>query len=138
MTKGAAYIALFTATKTAGLDCQVVPDTLGVQIDDESLFIPDVVVNCGPQDRNANMASNPIIVVEVLSPSTTRFDTIEKLRGYFKVPSIRHYLMIDPDGAPILHYERNADGRIEVVLRSTGPFRLDPPGIDLKVEDLIG
>ena len=39
----------------------------------------------------------PIIVVEVLSPATRRIDTSDKLAGYFRVPSVAHYLIVDPD-----------------------------------------
>ncbi len=41
---------------------------------------------------------NPLIVVEVLSPSTQSFDLGGKLQGYFALPSLRHYIILDPPG----------------------------------------
>ncbi len=41
-------------------------------------------------------APNPVVVVEVLSPSTRGIDTTVKLAGYFLVPSLKHYLIVEP------------------------------------------
>ena len=77
---------------------------------------------------------DPLIVVEVLSPTTAHSDTSAKLIGYFKLPSVTHYLVIDPDARTVTHHER--DGVPEVV--AGGLLRLDPPGLAVTVEDLVG
>jgi Uma2 family endonuclease len=43
---------------------------------------------------------NPVIVVEVSSPSTRKIDASLKMTGYFSLPSVHHYLIIDPEGLP--------------------------------------
>ena len=78
-----------------------------------------------------------MIVVEVLSPSTGRFDRFGKLPGYFKVPSLRHYVIVDLDHRVVIHHGRT-DGEIATRILGSGPLRLDPPGLDLVVEDLLG
>jgi len=78
--------------------------------------------------------TNPVIVVKVLSPTTAHSDTSAKLIGYFKLPSVDHYLVIDPDARTVTHYTRTGTPN----LISGGPLRLDPPGLDLTVEDLLG
>jgi Uma2 family endonuclease len=80
------------------------------------------------------LVPNPVIVVEVLSPTTSHTDTSAKLIGYFKLPSVAHYLVLDPDARTITHHVR--DGVASLL--SSGALRLDPPGINLTVEDLFG
>lgn len=51
---------------------------------------------------------NPLIVVEVLSPSTRQFDVSIKLAGHFRVPSLADYLIVDPSEPMIVHHARGA------------------------------
>jgi Uma2 family endonuclease len=133
--KGRVHLALLQAVKAAGLPCEALPDGPTVRIDEHTAYEPDAMVYCGePAAPNALIIANPMIVVEVLSPTTAHSDTSAKLIGYFKVPSVAHYLVLDPDDRTVTHHTR--DGT-PIVLNS-GMLRLDPPGIDLMVEDLFG
>jgi Uma2 family endonuclease len=59
---------------------------------------PDALVVCPtPTDINTMEIPNPVIVVEVLSPSTAANDHGVKLDGYFSLGSVNHYLILDPD-----------------------------------------
>jgi Uma2 family endonuclease len=133
--KGLVHSALLQALRISGLPCEALPDGPTVRIDDHTAYEPDVLVYCGePPAANSMIVANPIIVVEVLSPTTAHSDTSAKLIGYFKVPSVAHYLIIDPDDRTVTHYTR--DGTPSLL--NSGPLRLDPPGIDLTIEDLLG
>src|SRR6185437_14311002 len=56
----------------AGLPCQAAPDGMTVEIDDDTDYEPDALINCGdPIPDDAIAAPNPIVIVEVLSPGTT-------------------------------------------------------------------
>jgi Uma2 family endonuclease len=55
---------------------------------------------------------NPVVVVEVASPSTRKIDASLKLKGYFSLPSVHHFLIVDPEGPPVIHHRRQADGTI--------------------------
>lgn len=79
---------------------------------------------------------NPVIVVEVSSPSTRRTDASEKLTGYFQVPSIHHYLMVDPDQRTVVHHRRAGDGT-ETAFVQDDTLVLDPPGLELPVASLF-
>jgi Uma2 family endonuclease len=104
-TKQRAFRALETAIERAGVGCQAMTEGLAVVVDDETSYIPDALVNCGePGAPNSLVAPNPVIVLEVLSPSTRGIDTTVKLTGYFRVPSLRHYLIADPGRAHVVHY----------------------------------
>jgi Uma2 family endonuclease len=133
--KASVYLALREAIAAAGLPCTALPDGPGVRIDDHTVYEPDALVFCGSAPPPTSMLiPNPVVLVEVLSPTTSHHDTSAKLIGYFKLPSAAHYLVIDPDARTVTHHGRN---KMPMVL-STGSFRLDPPGLDLKVEDLLG
>jgi hypothetical protein len=65
-------------------------------------------------------------------------DTSAKLIGYFKLPSVVHYLVIDPETRRLTHHMRGRDGELSAQMQSSGTLRLDPPGITVDVADLIG
>ena len=79
---------------------------------------------------------NPVIVVEVLSPSTATMDATTKLRGYFEVPSIQHYLIVDPEGQTITHHKRGA-AAIETRVLVEGALTLEPPGLGINLADIF-
>jgi Uma2 family endonuclease len=138
-TKAAAWLALREAIKAADVACRALPDGITVEVDENTDYEPDVLVNCGERpDRNAVAAPNPVIVVEVTSPSTRSVDTGFKLAGYFRVPSIRHYLVLLTEKRMLIHYSRRDDGGIDTRMVASGRVELDPPGITVAVEDLFG
>jgi Uma2 family endonuclease len=79
-----------------------------------------------------------VILVEVLSPSTRRIDATAKLAGYFRLPSVAHYLIVDPSERLIVHHARGTDDTILTHIVREGRIVLDPPGLELAVEDIYG
>ena len=79
----------------------------------------------------------PVIVVEVASPSTRKIDASLKLTGYFRLPSVQHYLIVDPDGPPLVHHRRQPDGTILTTIVHDGVLTLAPPGIELAVAEIF-
>ena len=80
-------------------------------------------------------ATNPVIVVEVLSPRTQAVDTSDKLADYFRVPSIQHYLIVSARRREIIHHQRDGE-RIVSRVANLGSIRLDPPGIAIDVAEI--
>src|SRR5580693_9112966 len=135
LINGQIYVALRQAVAAANLPCEVMTDGVAVRIDEHTAYEPDALVRCGSELPGEMMiVPDPMIVVEVLSPTTAHSDTSAKLIGYFKVPSVVHYLVVDPDDRTVTHYTRDGTA----ALLNNGSLRLDPPGIDLTVEDLFG
>lgn len=58
-------------------------------------------------------------------------DVSRKLAGYFALPSVRHYLIVNPDQPLILHHERREDGLIVTHIIRDGAITLDPPGVEI-------
>jgi Uma2 family endonuclease len=79
---------------------------------------------------------NPIIIVEVLSPSTQRVDVTLKLAGYFRLPSVAHYLIVDPTQPVIVHHARGTGDAIVTRIITEGSIALDPPGLTLALSDI--
>lgn len=131
--------ALDDAIRKAGVGCTMLADGPLVRVSDGTAYEPDALVYCGPMlPGDAIEVPNPVIVVEVASPSTARIDASWKLAGYFQVPSVQHYLMIEPDGGPVIHHRRQPDGTILTRIIAAGEIAFDPPGIRIMVEELLG
>lgn len=130
--------ALDAAIERAGLPCRFVLDSAAVRIDAHRSYRPDALVYCGePLPGDALEVPSPIVVVEILSPSNAMQDLRDKLQGYFRVPSIKHYLIVDPDKRLIIHHARGDGDVIATRIVSDGLLRLDPPGIELSAADLL-
>ncbi|MBP0614643.1 Uma2 family endonuclease [Jiella mangrovi] len=70
---------------------------------------PDAGVDCQQDDPNALVATKPVLVVEVFSPSTRDLDRALKLTEYKAVPSIRTILYIEPNRPEVYVFERSAE-----------------------------
>lgn len=134
LTKGEIFSALRDAVRSAGLDCTVFSDGVTVKTDEDTAYEPDVTVQCGiAVDLTKMTADAPVIVVEVLSPSSIGVDTGAKLSGYLALPSLRHVLIVDPDRRIVTHHRPDAPPEI----LAEGVLRLDPPGLEVPVEALF-
>jgi Uma2 family endonuclease len=78
-----------------------------------------------------------MIVVEVLSPSNALKDLRDKFVGYFRVASIQHYLIVDPDKRLLIHHARGAGDVVNTRIVNEGSLLLDPPGLTLAVSELF-
>jgi Uma2 family endonuclease len=137
-TKASAYMALRAGILRAGLSCHAMPDGMSVRVDDETVYEPDALVYCGPKVPDDTIfIENPVIVVEVISPASEAVDTGDKLVGYFKVPSVAHYLIVHPPQRVVTHDARGPGDLIETRIRAEGNLRLDPPGLSLTVTELL-
>ena len=138
LTKYAAQEFLKAAIRKAGLPCRMFPDGMTVRIAARTAFEPDALVVCPPPaDLNTMEIPNPVIVVEVLSPSTAADDHGVKLDGYFSLGSVNHYLILDPDRRVMIHHRRGHAGAIETRVLREGVVVLDPPGFEAKVAEFF-
>ena len=129
--------ALDQAIQSAGVPCEALGDGVTVEVGEDTDYEPDAMVVCGERaDGTAMAAVNPVIVVEVLSPSTRSVDTGAKLADYFAVPSIMHYLIARADRQAIIHHRRQDDGKILTTLAVEGVIELAPPGLKLALADV--
>jgi Uma2 family endonuclease len=63
----------------------------------DTCYIADIAVTCDPLRRGDRVIPNPILIVEVLSPSTAVFDRQAKVADYRRIPSVQELLLIDSE-----------------------------------------
>jgi Uma2 family endonuclease len=134
--KYAVQTALLAGIRARSLPCHMLPDGMTVRIDDATAYEPDALVYCGAKlALSAVEVPAPIVVVEVLSPPTWRIDASAKLAGYFRVPSVAHYLIVDPHKPLVVHHARGSGETILTRVVTQGTIELDPPGLSVTLAD---
>lgn len=109
-------LAVALRTHLRGGPCSVFISGMKLRVEaDNAFFHPDVFVTCAESDRaQALHKSAPTLVAEVLSPGTSAYDRGAKFAAYRKLPSLREYLLIDPERASVDLFRRgegDADGQ---------------------------
>ena len=134
-SKISGYTAIRSAVARAGSTFEVALDSIGVEIAPNASYRPEVVVfPAGLIGDEGRFAPRPVIVVELLSPSTANKGLRIKVDGYSRVPSILHYLVVAPDRCAILHYRREGAALVPPADAVTdGSILLTPPGLEIDV-----
>jgi Uma2 family endonuclease len=137
--KGMVFAALLAGIRQRALPCQALTDGATVRVDELTAYEPDALVYCGQElPPTALEVPNPIVIVEVLSPSSRRIDASLKLGAYFRLLSVMHYLIVDPTQPSIVHHARGTDDVILTRVVTSGSIALDPPGFELALGDIYG
>lgn len=127
--------------KLRGGPCRVVSQGTHVRASlSERVFYPDVAVFCGEPRRERRVRDlllNPVVIVEVLSPSTADYDRGTKWENYRRIPSLQDYLLVAQDEPLVERYTRQGDG-FWLFSETTGfdaSIRLESIGVDLALRD---
>ena len=109
MAAGNVSVAL--KRRLRGRPCEAFISQLKVHVrEDNAFFYPDVVVSCHPEDLRAELAlEHPVIIVEVLSPTTEGYDRGTKFGHYRKLASLQEYVLVDVDARRVEVFRRTAD-----------------------------
>lgn len=99
-------------TRMKGGPCRALTNDMRTKLATGHDYVyPDVIVVCGPPDLEINRGetlTNPKVVFEVLSPSTTRLDRGRKAQLYREMPSLDAYVIVEQDAPNIELMARNA------------------------------
>ena len=137
--KFAIQTALAAELRRRRIACRMLPDGMTVRIDKATSYEPDALVYCGePIAPTALVVPNPVIIVEVLSPSTRRIDVARKLGDYFRLASVMHYLIFETDRAFVIHHARSSADTVLTRFVHQGSIPLDPPGMSLDLDGIYG
>jgi Uma2 family endonuclease len=91
--------------------CQAFSENMKVQVSEEAVLYPDVFVTCDQTfTADQTVFTAPVLVVEVLSPSTQAYDRSKKFAIYRQLPSLREYALIDPDSRRVEVFRPAEDG----------------------------
>lgn len=123
-----------------GRRCRTFTGDLSVRIEQSFgviYFYPDASVVCSPVDGDSQFTSEPVVVLEVLSPSTRRVDETSKLQGYLSLESLQVCLLAESDRPLVTVYRRAGDHfAVEVYDGRDAVISLEEIGTALALTDL--
>ena len=101
-----------------------------------SIRYPDAFVVCSPVPRGATVVTDPVVVFEVLSPSTSTTDRIVKNQEYRDTPSIQRYVMLEQDRQAATVFARAGDDWVGHVVSGDAVLAMPEIGIELPLAEL--
>ena len=116
-----------------GKGCQVFMEDVRLAVQDDFHYTyPDVVVSCDPGDRrDPYLIRQPVLIVEVLSPSTAEYDRSRKFNQYKKIPSLRHYILVSQTAWVLEWFRRDEAGQWIYTVLSDPADVLEIPDLNL-------
>jgi len=119
-----------------GKRCRFHGSDLKFQVAEGHVRYPDGMVLCSPVDRTATVVYDPVVVFEVLSPSTAREDRIVKAREYQATPSVQRYVMLEQDGVSATVYARSGETWTHEILVADSILALPEIEVELPLAEL--
>jgi Uma2 family endonuclease len=124
-----------------GTSCRYYPSEMRVRTTGVHYCYPDASVVCGqPEflDSEVDTLLNPVVIVEVLSPTTEAYDRGKKFELYQQIPSLRAYLLLASDRMHADLYVRQANGSwlLQPYSNPEDILRIEFIGCSLKLADL--
>lgn len=107
---GNCFVSL--ATRSRGTPCRAFNSDTKLRIDrreTKRFYYPDLQVVCQSNDSMSIFQDHPVLIVEVLSPTTRRYDLDEKMTAYLSIPSLEMYLVLEQH-QPIATVLRRCEG----------------------------
>jgi Uma2 family endonuclease len=95
---------------------------------------PDLSVTCSSIVGGDDIVPEPVVVVEILSPSTEREDRGRKRFDYFATPSIRQYVLVEQDERRVELYTRTETAWIDVIITGDAVLHLSAVGVEISLE----
>jgi len=129
-------LAIAVGGRLRGKPCRFYGSDLKFQVAEGHVRYPDGMVVCRPVDRTATVVYDPVIVFEVLSPSTGRDDRIVKAREYQATPSVQRYVMLEQDAVGATVYARSGDAWTHEILVADSILVLPEIAVSLPLAEL--
>ena len=119
--------------RLGGTGCRPHGMDAGVATVGDTVRYPDGVVTCSAANGLSRLVPNPVVVFEVISPTSGHIDRIVKLREYASVDSIRRYVIIESSSIGLTVHERQAAGQKWTVTSLMAGDHLSLPEIGIGV-----
>jgi Uma2 family endonuclease len=119
--------------------CQVFSEGMKVQIGDDTVVYPGVFVTRDKRFRfDEQVITEPVLVVEVLSPATQGYHRSTKFTFYRRLPSLREYALIDPDTRGVEVFRPGQDGHWTLFdMSDTAVLELASVGLRMVLPDVF-
>jgi Uma2 family endonuclease len=128
-------LAIALGSRLRGTPCTYVNNDLKIAVSGIIRY-PDGFVICTPVSLRATLVHKPVVIIEVLSPSTSGKDRITKNREYAATPSVKRYVMLEQDRIAATVFSRSAENWIGQVLLEDAELALPEIGITLPLAEL--
>lgn len=128
-------LVLALGSRLRGGPCELYGSDLKIEVAG-SIRYPDAFVACSPVAANQTVVREPVIVFEVLSPSTAVTDRITKNREYAATPSVRRYVMLEQDRIAATVFARIEGEWRGSLLTEADTLHLPEIGTELPLADL--
>jgi Uma2 family endonuclease len=99
-----------------------------------SVRYPDIAVTCMPISGTDDVVPEPVLVIEVISPSTEREDRGRKKFDYFATPSVHQYAIIEQDERRIDLYTRSGTEWTNEVVEEDAILKLSSIGVEISLD----
>lgn len=116
-----------------GTSCSPFGPDLGIETVQSGIRYPDALITCTKFRQSEKIAPNPVVVFEVVSPTSGRLDRIVKLREYAAVPSILVYVIVDSEQAGLQVFSRGDGTAAWTVQPLTADETLELPQVAIAV-----
>ncbi|MDQ3801285.1 MAG: Uma2 family endonuclease, partial [Acidobacteriota bacterium] len=99
---------------------------------------PDIVVTCDPDDNDEYIVHQPLLIVEVISPTSERADRYEKLQIYRQIPSLSEYAIVWQEEMLAEVHRRNErqEWTVERFSRAEAEINFDSIDFALKLSEI--
>jgi Uma2 family endonuclease len=130
-------LALALRRQLQGTNCEAFVLDIRVVTPRGDVMYPDVVVACGSRRGRDNVIDDPIVVIEVLSPSTEAHDHGHKRWAYSAIATLRHYVLIAQDCAEAEVASVEGETWRSMFLRDRGAsLRLEALGLEVPLQEV--
>jgi Uma2 family endonuclease len=123
-------------TRLRGKPCQFYGSDLKIRTAGDHIRYPDGFVTCTGGENASTMVSDPVVIFEVLSPSTAATDRITKAREYQAMPSVQRYVMLEQDRIGATVYTRASGDWKHQILIEDSILALPEIGVELPLTEL--
>jgi Uma2 family endonuclease len=126
------------SSRLIGSDCGVFMESVKVRPNEITFYYPDIVVTCDPSDNDEYIVHQPLLIVEVISPTSERADRYEKLQIYRQIPSLREYIIVWQEEMLVEVHRRNQEQAwtVERFSRVEAEINIDSIDFALKLSEI--
>jgi Uma2 family endonuclease len=127
---------IFSLTgRLRGKPCRVFGSHLKIKVAGRIRY-PDAFVICTPVPNGAKVVSEPVVVFEVLSESTTREDMFAKNTEYRATPSIQRYMILEQTQAAAVVFSRKGEDWVSEIVTGEGLLSMPEIGVAVPLTEL--
>jgi Uma2 family endonuclease len=126
------------SSKLIGSNCDVFMESVRVRPNEITFYYPDIVVTCDAEDDDEYVVHQPLLIVEVISPTSERTDRYEKLQIYRRIPSLREYVIVWQEEM-LIEIHRRGEGQqwsVERFSRDEAEINFDSIDFALKLSEI--